>query len=603
VKVRCSLAKRKVDLNRLCNAVFHSRQILERYRVERKHAVRQYAGAHWSDNAAREKVPINLLSLYIQVVSRNLIAKNPRVMLSTFDRGMKATVSAMETWANKEIQSMRLADTLQRVVLDALFSIGICKTCLATPTDAATEGWNLQAGKPFADRIDLDDFVVDMHARDFSEVQFIGHRYRAPLEVVRESKIYSKRRKELQASSDSPYNREGDERIGRMGRGYHGGDQEEFEDLVDLWEVYVPAHRCVYTLEDDEVAGAIASGAGLSFEPLREQAWLGRDTGPYTMLAYGLVPGNLMPKGPISDLIDLHTFSNNLYRKLIDQAQRQKTITAVSGGADADGNRIIPANDGDMVRVDNPDKIREVRMGGPDQQNLLVFQGAWDLFNRMSGNLEIMGGLGPQSKTATQDSMLNANSSKGIADMQDRTVTFTADVLKSLCWYWYHDPLKVMRSTFSVPGLPEVQTVRSVTPMQRQRGNFEDLDIEVDPYSMQHATPQSRMAGIMQVVQQIVMPMMPVLQQRGVGFDVNVLLEKLAKYMDQPDLAEILTIQDPPTQEPGSVEPTSMKPAQTERTYTRQNVSERTRQGNDMTMAAAMMGSDIGGAEKNGTGK
>ncbi len=596
--------KHEVDLNRLCNAMFHSRQVLERYRVERKAAVRQYAGQHWSDNAAREKVPINLLSLYIQVVSRSLIAKNPRVMLSTFDRGMKPTVNAMQTWANKEIEDMHLANTLKRVVLDALFSIGICKTALAAPQDAALLGWNIAAGQPFTERVDLDDFVCDMHARDFSEVSFIGHRYRAPLEVVRESKIFSKRRKELTASNDPAYNREGDERIGRLGRGTYAGDYEEFEDFVDLWEVYVPRHRCVYTLEDDEVAGAVSAGAGFSFEPLREQAWLGRDTGPYSVLAYGMVPGNIMPKGPISDLIDLHQFSNNLYRKLIDQAQRQKTVTLVSGGADADGNRIMSANDGDMIRSDNPDKTKEVRMGGPDQQNLIMFKDAWDQFNRLAGNLEIMGGLGPQSKTAHQDAMLNENSSRGISDMQDATVTFTADVLKSLCWYWYHDPLKVMRSTFSVPGLPEVQTIRSVTPMQRQRGKFEDLDIRVDPYSMQHSTPQSRMAGIMQIVQQIVMPMMPLLQQQGVAFDINSFLEKVAQYMDQPDLAEILTIMEPPTQEAGTVQPTqSMKPAQTERTYTRNNVSERTRQGNDMTMAAALMGSDIGGASKNGTGK
>src|SRR5207253_10472217 len=44
------------------------------------------------------------------------------------------------------------------------------------------------------------------------------------------------------------------------------------------------------------------------------------------------------------------------------------------------------------------------------------------LFSSQAGNLDIMGGLSPQSKTAHQDAMLNQNSSQSIADMQDATV-------------------------------------------------------------------------------------------------------------------------------------------------------------------------------------
>ena len=202
------------------------RKVLQRARQNRVQAVRQYAGNNWIDETQREKIHVNLLSLYVQIVSRNLIAKNPRVMLSIFDRSQKPVVAAMQTWANKEIEDIRLANTLQRIVLDALFAIGICKVSLATPAEVAIGAWNIPAGEPYAQRIDLDDFVYDTHARDFSEVSYMGHRYRAPLEVIKDSVLYEKSRKELVASDDSQFNVDGDERISMLGRGYTGNDEE-----------------------------------------------------------------------------------------------------------------------------------------------------------------------------------------------------------------------------------------------------------------------------------------------------------------------------------------------------------------------------------------
>lgn len=597
------MAKHSPDLARLCVAMQRSRLSLRRYRDERREAVRQYVGSHWSEDGAREKVPMNLISLYTTIVGRNLIAKNPRVMLSTSDRGSKATVSAMQTWANKAIEEMRLANTLKRVVLDGLFSVGILKVALATPADSAHFSWALKAGEAFAERVDLDDFVFDIHARDFNEVGFVAHRYRVPLEVVRESKLYdSKPRKALQASTDSPYNLEGDERISRLGRGYYGSDEEEFEDFVDLWEVYLPRHRLVYTLADDHLTGATGAGANGVGEPLRVQPWIGPDTGPYHLLAYGIVPGNAMPKGPIQDLIDLHLTTNRLYRKLTDQAQRQKEVLLVQGGAMEDGERIQKANDGDIIRNDNPERAKVASYGAPNQQNFMFFQDALRQFSYMAGNLDMMGGLSPQSKTLGQDKMLEQNASHTVSDMQDQTVDFTAQVCKALCWFWYNDPFKVMKVSHALPGMPDMQIQRQVGPQQRMQGKFEDMDIKVDPYSMQHSTPQQRLASLKDIVTTVIMPMMQMLQQQGITFDLNTYLQKVGQYMDLPDLQDIITIQEPPQAEeqPGAAGggggAGGGMPQETTRNYNRVSTPGRTQRGMDAAMGAAMAGQSAGGA-------
>lgn len=576
----------------------NSRRVLQMHREQRREAVRQFAGGHWSDETSIQTVPVNLLALYVQVVGRNLIAKNPRVMLSTFKRDAKPIVEAMQSWANKEIERIRFVDTLKRIVTDALFSIGIAKVCLATPEDAAQVGWGLRAGAPTVSRVDLDDFVFDCHARDFSEVCYIGHRFRVPLQVVQEDKRYNKNRKELTATEKVRFNTEGDERIDALGNTYLGGDYEDYEDFVDLWEVYLPRHRAVVTLSDGQVGAGVGDGPQLlDDEPLLEQSWLGPDTGPYKILSYSTVPGNSMPKGPIQDLVDLHIHLNNLLRKLMRQAERQKEVLPIRSTQTDESGRIVQAIDGEAIRHDG-EPPKAVSFGGPNPQNFQLFTALKDLFSWLAGNLDIMGGLSPQSKTATQDRMLNENSARSVSDMQDITITYTAEVLKSLCWYWHHDPQKVMRSSLAIPGMPQISTVISSAPQQRQMVPFEDLEIKVDPYSMQHQTPQMRLAFLQQVVNQI-SPMMPILQQQGVSFDAQTYLKLLGAYSDTPEVADLFTIQEPPMQSEGPApSETPSMPQNTQRTYVRENRSERTRQGNDLLLQNALLGVKSGGSSQ-----
>lgn len=589
-------SSREIDVSRLCQAMQKSRLALRKPRAERREMVRQYVGHHWSEEGTAEKVPVNMIALYVQIVARNLIAKNPRLMLSTFDRSLKPTLSAMQAWANQQVKKMNLANTLRRVVVDALFSVGVTKVALADPAQASSVAWAVKAGMPFAERVDLDDIVYDIHARDFTECSFFGHRYRVPLDAVKDARMYGKARKDLTPSYDSQYNHEGDERISIMGRTVYANDDPGFEDYVDLWEVYLPRHRVVVTLADDQVTGAMPTG--YNSEPLAMKRWIGPDCGPYHILGFGTVPGNPMPKAPIQDLTDLHEALNRAYRKVIRTVDRIKEVTGVQGAADADGNRILKADDGEIIRLDHPEMIKQfVTSGNALQPVMGVATALKDLFAYLAGNLDMMGGLSPQSKTLGQDKLLAENSTKTVMDMQESTLTHVASVSEALCWYWWHDPQQVQKSIHSLPGLPNIQTIRAVKPQDRQQGLFEDLDIRVDPYSMQHATPQSRMAGLNQVVTQIVIPMMTLLIQQGIGFDINAYLKKIAQFMDLPDLADIITIMDAPTpqtaQPQGGQGPT--KPAQTERTYNRTNTPGSTREASDRNMVMSMMGKNPGG--------
>ena len=287
-------------------------------------------------------------------------------MLSTFDKSMKPMTSAMETWTNLSIQKMGLSTTLKRWVFDALFSVGIVKVALATPAEAANSAWAEQAGKPFAAVVDLDDWVYDYHARDFREA-WKGHRVRVPKAAIDNDPRFNKQAVEAaRCRADSPYNPQGDEKVKQIGPGWFGVDVDEVEEMVDLWEIYIPSAQGHHHARRQRRRGAPLGPR----RPARCSHVVSPDCGPYpTSLVSATVPGNAMPVAPLMRLVDLHNAVNSCCAaRSSSQADRLKRehLRQACWRADEDGNRILNCSDGDILRVDNPDAVSAVVQGGSE---------------------------------------------------------------------------------------------------------------------------------------------------------------------------------------------------------------------------------------------
>lgn len=552
--------KGDLDIPRLVAAKDRARQLQEAFRKKRVDAVKMFAGPNWGNGGGEQPRYLNLIGNYIRIVSRHLISKDPRVLITTNRREHRPAVDAMQAWCNLEIQKMDLSTTLQRVVLDGLFSLGICKVALSAPTDYSVLHRRLKPGMPYAQRVDLDDWVHDPHARDLSEACFMGHRFRAPLNIVKEWDQFDKQvRKTLTATPLSSYNEQGDERIGGLQRGEYSGDGEEYEDYVDLWELYLPRMNAIVTLADD--------GSGETHEPLRVQEWLGPYCGPYHFPIFGLVPGNAWPKAPLMDLIDLDAADNIVWRKLVRQAARQKDNMLIPRGQEEDAERLKKAGDGDIVPYDGREPPGVVTWGAPNPANFQFGLSLQDQFNKQGGNLELLGGTSQQSKTASQDKMLNENAGGGISDLQESTVKFTSSVFKGLCWYWWNHPELVMESEYEEYA-PFATATRKVHPFGKSKDMmgrpqpsreipFDELSPSVDPYSLRHQTPEQKAQKLMNVMKEVVMPLAQLMAQQGITPDMQELLKILGEYLDMPELMHILSVQEPPSpdQQGGGGEP------------------------------------------------
>jgi len=573
------------------------------FREERLRCVRHLAGNRYSQNSYLRKTYVNLIALYVDIVSRNLISKNPRVMLSTFERDQKPAVAAAETWMNHELVRQDFSSTMSRIVLDALFTVGIAKVCIATPADAAAYGWGLQAGQPLLSRVDLDNWVQDHRADEFNQAQFTGHRYRMPMEIAMNFDQFDKKaRQNLEISHQISYNRQGDERIGEIGRDYHGYD-EDLYDMVDLWEFYLPQEKVIKTFSEHDLSGPSSAWEGKEPTALRVQRWIGPDYGPYIQLPLRLIPGNPIPKGPVLDLVDLHEMANEGYRKLGRQFGRLKKNTTCSRDNPEDGEALRDAKDGDSVPLHNAQAVQDIVQGGGDAGLFNWVRENITRFMEQAGNLATMGGLSPQASTLGQEELLSQQSNGQIASMQDATMAFVAKCADSMLWYAWHHPELIMRAPVADPRLPDISLVRQVHPWDHPDPNAlrrlgPKPDIKIDPYSMRHTTPQQRVKDVMQVLSAL-QPFMQMAMQQGLSIDFTQLLAMFGKNMDAPDLQTILPMQGDVMQAQSNSTPDSpSKPASTERTYTRRSIGGQSRQSQEMetdnSMSAQMSGGSNG---------
>jgi hypothetical protein len=571
--------------------------------------VSHYAGPNWAEQTDEVDILLNLTSLYVQTISHTLVPKCPRFMLSTFDRGQVEACSVMQDAGNRELKRMQAQIPIRRTVTDSLFGVGIYRVALATPAESAGRGWGQKGGEPILTRIDREDFAYDNFAGDFSECAWTAHSYRVPLAAVQEDKRFSRHRKDLKADQPQQFDEYGIEKIGVLNRGFYGN--EEIEDMVALWEFYLPRHRSVFTFITDGTGTPVSCADG---RPLGEQPWIGPEVGPYGFMGYYWVPGSPMPKGPIMDLYQSDLAANMLYRKALGSAERNKVLTAYAQAEDA--KRAQGASDGDSVFVEDPKSIQQITYGGENFQ--LAYGGAQamrELFDFEGGNLALLGGRSQQAKTATQEQLLNQNAQGSVQDLQETTLVAINDMVSRLCWYWWKHPHAVFRSPATVPGLPGLSHMRYAFPKgaKDERGrkrtitreaDFSDLDIQVDSYSLTPSTPQSRLAMLRQFWQQDVMPAMQIMQGQGLAADFNAYFKKVGEYLNDPDVQEILTIREPPPEMApgGGGQDQPGMPANTNRQYTRVSTSEGTDKGQGQNQITTLLsGKSTGGRQENTT--
>lgn len=581
------------QLSRLLESVKWSRDRLRGFREERLDSLRFYVGHRYTSGAGiTDRSPVNLVEMLVSVTLRQLIAYNPRTLLKTHLPSLRAGAADFQVHLNETIAEMNLQHPLQSAVLDAHFTMGVVKMGLEELPPVEVEGMTYRPTRPFVDWVSFDDWVHDMRARTNEEIGFSGDRYRVPLSEIKASNLYDpKAVEQLETDKQTSFNESGDERSEVISLG-HERAPSEFDPFVELYDIWLRREGLIVTVPAD-----LSSTEPLG-KPLRVTEWTGPERGPYYTLGFNKVPGQTIPLSPVSVLIDLAEFVNRIYRKILRQAERQKNIGLTPMGRTGDAKQVVEADDGMVVAVEDPASTVERSFGGMDQQSLALAIHAKNLFSNLGGNLELMGGLGAQSETLGQDQMLQANASRRISDMQERTLEFTQDIIEGLAFYLWNDPQMDRRTSRLVPGTQQEVPV-NISPEER-RGKFSDYHIKVEPYSMQAKTPSQRLQFIDQFLQRVVLPNLPLMAQQGIGLDFGKLFGLYAKYGDQPEIQEFLVRVQPPQAGGGAQ---NGGPSVTRRENVRISKPGATPSGRDAVLQQTLLGSKLQPSETAAAGR
>lgn len=568
-----------LNFDKLTAAIDWSIRELDAPRRNRTEALKQLVGSHYADGGSEKRVPINLLELAATIYLHRLAAHAPRVLVSSKVDQLKPFARNMELALNQIPDEIGLGNTLRRAVLDAIFSVGIVKVGISS---GGEEHAGYDVGEVFVDLVSLDDYFVDMSAKNRESIAFEGNDYWTTLEEAKE--IFGE---DLQPDDHTVHGEHGEERAEGISR-RDGADI--YGEMIWLRDVWLPRTREIVTY------------AVKSRKELRRISWDGPDCGPYHVLGFTEVPNNPLPLPPVAIWRDLHELANALFRKLARQAEAKKTVVAFTGGNDEDANRIKEAADGEGIRYGGQ-KPEAITVGGIDAEGLAFFLQTRDLASYMAGNLDSLGGLGPVSETASQDAGIAEAAGARMASMKQRTTDFARSIWKALAWFEWTNPVR--KRTIEKPVEGSDIVLRSEWSAETRDGDFLDYNLDVDPYSMEEETPSTRLQKIKAALIEVLFPLLPVMQAQGAQIDFRALVELMARLGNADELRGLVQFGEPIEGDPmggGSGTP-SFKPAQTTRRYERVSRSAPTRSAKDGIMSRGLMGLGIQGSERNSLSK
>jgi len=570
------MALSKRWLKDLDDSIMRSRKRMQPFLDKRYEFVQEFVGSHYGDDTGEAQTPINLLEMQINTLRLELAGGNPRTMVfPKHDPTLQPEADDIRHAMDQLIDEIQLGEEFRLAVLDAMFLIGLIKTGRAVSDVVKIDGEEFHVGVPFADRIDPDDAILDMTARRWHELGYVGNLFRVPWDDFQESRLY-KNKKEVEELGYTVYNEMGSERVESIGDGNSSSVNKDrrFAHLQSIW------------IADKKVTLTMPA-----FKPgpiLRTVSFKGPRHGPFHPLGYTDVPSRIMPLSPAAVNIDLHVLANTLFCKLADQAERQKEINYAQAGAEKDAARIVNASDGDTVTVANPAAVQSTSFGGVDARSLAFFIETMELFKSNAGNLDLLAGIGPQSDTAKQDQMLRTAANRRVEDMRQRTIDWASKIVRDLTYYeltGYGLDRTVQKP---VDGTDLTATARLTR--HSVIGGYLAHNYDIYPYSMRLAAPAEQAQQITGFITQLLPLLGPEVEKQGGRINVQKIIETLADLTNLPVLKEIVKFDGVPMEVDTGQEPRGTKSPVTTRINERINRPGATSGGKSRAMIGNLMG-------------
>jgi len=504
--------------NRIMDRVEKAYKSMETLRKNHLSAQRQFMGRMAAQYPGFKEVPVNLIRKMAVIYTRLLASGVPQVDISTEFESLMAFADNFEASLNRHLREIGLGGPMQGAVWSALFSVGCIKTGLAEGDEKDRfefEGEIYDIGRAFSASIPVRNLVVDVQANNRFSIDFIGDRYLRPRYWIEEKRKDASKggQGDLQGSHMLPTER---------ASGVEEGPEQRLYDDVWVWDIYLPKQNIMCTYLDG------------SNKPIEAFEWEGPEgnCGPYRLIGFDWVDGEVLPVSPISALEPIHDIVNAAVRKLDRQAGRQKENYLFARHNTEDAEQIKNSNDGDWVGVTDPQSVAPAKFGGPDAGLHQYAIWAESVFEDHAGGLKVLAGTEPMSDTVGQDQLLHNSANAIINEMRREIRSAMKDVIYQHAWYVWTDPIRSYPGTKKLPKL-DMGIPISIDPEVRE-GDFLQYNFNVRPYSLMDVTPSEEAAALQQFLMGVIMPNMQALMQMGKMPNIVEIIEKIRALSNVP---------------------------------------------------------------------
>ena len=505
------------SISRIRDEIERAEWFRDRHMLTPKELREWFAGSNYRDGWG-ESQPENAVHSYVSMVLPRIIHDNPKVRVSSARPQVQKTACvAMRAGLNRWCRITKVRSTLERIATDMLLGWGV--GLVVNEPKGHNRRWD--GDGPFLPRIyriDPERFFIDPAAQHWEEARFMGHVWIADKEDLL-----------AQAENDETWNKDA---LEMLGANNGVDDLRENRDIPErnelaIYEIWVPElHDLAAELLDgamDEsmfngtiwTIGKYQSGDTCKCEFIRKPLpYYGPRTGPYTVFGAFTVPNSPYPLSPIVAARDQIKYANDLAttqqenqkrykRMLVGDAKNAKFLQDVVNAPDL----YVFAEAGLDAR-----SLQPVEVGGSTNQHIQSVEVAKERLDRALGMSDAMRGNIAGSASATEVAVAESASTMRIAHLKRSFQDAVDSMMRTVGWHMFHD----RRISFPV-GTDEMAAAGMTDPVfvgGLEVGAYEDLQIDIDTYSMERTSEmlaQRRAVEVFQVVTTAAqaMPSMP----------------------------------------------------------------------------------------------
>lgn len=513
----------------LQNAASEGLKRIRAYIHARAMFIKQYVGQYYSQyEGLTGDEPLNLIFNAVRIIVPQYIMRSPSHDVITEYPDLEMFASLVEKALNEQTTDIKLKDTLRAWIVDALWGIGILRTGLNSSTNLITlDDIDADLGSIFTEKVDITNFVFDPFCEKFEESAFMGDIITVPRSLLKEMDGVNK---ELVDRLPRLYSDSSD--ISTLTKKYQSGNEfASVRDLVRVTQMWIPEAQQLVLLPEPD---------GPTFNDfIKQDDYYGPEEGPYTFLSFTQpVPKNPFPVAPVSVWYDIHCAANRMFKKLMDQSDRQKDVLLYRPDEADTADSVKDAEDGDCIASNDPGALNFVSFGGQNQNNEQMMATLQGWFSIMTGNTEQLGGVRSSANTATQAQILQGNAAIVNEDAKEILYDRMTEESNKRAWYLFMDPLipvplcKRSRENANIP-------VTRITDEQRE-AEFYNYNIKIRPKSTLKLDPRIRSQRMMEFATAILPAAVQAMQLSmsvGQPFNLKRYITRMAEELDMAEWA------------------------------------------------------------------